>query len=478
MAVTRKQMIECEQNCNLSTDELMEMVGRRCALVLMEEIRKNQSVLILSGKGNNGGDGFVIGRILHQNQYPVQVYLAEHEIVSETAQNMANLIDDKLFVHDDIMNVIDQSDVIIDCVYGFSFKGNLSDEIAGLFDAVNQSNARVFSIDINSGLEADTGRKDPCAIVSEMTLALGHLKIAHLLSKDHQCFKTCRKIELDIPTPKSSHLFEMNERRFKKMLPVKAVDSYKNVNGRTMCIAGSQNTMGAALLCAQAAWKTGIGYLHLASEPQVLQTMVQTFPVCVTHDITTSIQLLLEAVDSAVIGCGCDHMPNFENLLISLLEDCQLPLVLDAYALRILSEHLSVLDAARCPVILTPHLSEFSALCSCSVSEIKKNKLALALQFAKDHGVILVLKGPHTLVASPDGRLYINQTGHQNLAKAGSGDVLAGLIGGFAAQQIDPFEACCMAVWMHGKASDLSDVPDQIFSACDLLDALKLVYKH
>lgn len=478
MIVTRNQMIECELDSNQSVEELMEKAGRGCAYALMDDISPQSNVLILSGKGNNGGDGFVIARILLEHHYSVQVYLAENTIVSKAAQMMADLLPPELFVSEDIMNVIDQSDVIVDCIYGFSFHGQIKDEFIGLFDAVNQSEARIFSIDLNSGLEADTGCCDPHTIRSESTLVLGHYKIAHLMQKDHQCFQKLKMIELDLPAVKSETLFEMNTSLFKKLLPVKAIDSYKNVNGRTLCIAGSNQTLGAALLCTQSAWKTGIGYLHLASEKEVLPAVVQSFPVTVTHDIAaSSLAELLHEADSVVIGCGCDSMKNFEELLISLLEDSQLPVVADAYALRVLSGHLHLLDSARCPVICTPHLGEFSALCNCSVQEIKNNKLQMALAFAQQHKITLVLKGPHTIVASADGRLYINQTGHQNLAKAGSGDVLAGLIAGFCAQQLDPFEACCMAVWMHGRASDLSPVADQVFSASDLLDALNLVYQ-
>ncbi len=477
MVVTRSQMIQCELNSNQSVEELMEKAGQGCAYALMEEIHPENSILILCGKGNNGGDGFVIARILLEHHYHVQLYLAEKMIVSDAAKAMADRLPPDIFVDEDVMNLIDQSDVIVDCIYGFSFHGQIRHELAGLFDAVNQSDARVFSIDINSGLEADTGHKDVHTIHSHTTLVLGYYKIAHLLQKDHQCFEKLKLIELDLPSLDSSALFEMNASLFKKLLPVKSIDSYKNVNGRTLCIAGSNQTIGAALLCAQAAWKTGIGYLHLASEKNVLSAMVQSFPVTVTHDVAdSSITELLHEADSVVIGCGCDHMQNFSDMLLTLLEDSQLPVVADAYALRVLSENLQFLDAARCPVICTPHLGEFSALCSCSVQEIKKNKLQLAKDFATEHGVILVLKGPHTIVASSDGRIYINQTGHQNLAKAGSGDVLAGLIAGFCAQQIDPFEACCMAVWMHGRASDLSPVADPVFSAVDLLKALELVY--
>ena len=478
MIVTRKQMIECELNSNLSVEELMEKAGRGCAYALMDEISLEKDLLILCGKGNNGGDGFVIARILLENQYRVKVYLAENTITSETALKMAKRLNPDVFVEEDIMNIIDQSDVIVDCIYGFSFHGEIKNELIGLFDAVNQSEAQIFSVDLNSGLEADTGCKDPHTLISETTLVLGHFKIAHLLRKDHQCFQKLKLIELDLPEPQNSILFELNASIFKKLLPVKAVDSYKNVNGRTLCITGSSQMIGAALLCTQAAWKTGIGYLHLASEKEVLQAAVQAFPVTVTHDLAhSSIPELLYEADSVVIGCGCDHLEKFDEILISLLEDAQLPVVIDAYALRRMSQHLHVLDASRCPVILTPHLGEFSDLCSCSVQEIKKDKLQLAKMFAQQHGVTLVLKGPHTIVAAADGRLYINQTGHQNLAKAGSGDVLAGLIAGFCAQQLDPFIACCMAVWMHGKASDITTVPDPVFSASDLLKALELIYQ-
>ena len=469
-------MIQCELNSNLSEDELMEMAGRQCAYALMNEIRKEDQILILCGKGNNGGDGFVIGRILMQNHYQVQIYLTENTISSDTARMMADQLSPNVFVDEDILNVIDHSDVIVDCVYGFSFRGSLNDEMAGLFDAVNQSEARVFSIDLNSGMEADSGKTDPHTIISEMTLVLGHYKIAHLFKKDHQCFKELKLIDLALPAPEKTDLFEMNEKTFKKLLPRKAIDSYKNVNGRTLCIAGSTNTAGAAILCGLGAWKSGIGYLHLVSDESVLSHMVQRFPVTVTHT-TDEIGTLSDKLDSIAIGCGCDRMDDFENILLTLLEDSTLPCVVDAYGLRVLADHLHALDGARSDVILTPHLGEFAALSKISAKEILKDKVSIAKQFAEEHGVTLVLKGPHTLVVSYDGRMYVNQTGHQNLAKAGSGDVLAGLIAGFCAQNIDSFTACCMAVWLHGKASDLSPVADPVFSAMDLLDSINEVYK-
>ncbi|MBR5207699.1 MAG: NAD(P)H-hydrate dehydratase [Erysipelotrichaceae bacterium] len=155
-----------------------------------------------------------------------------------------------------------------------------------------------------------------------------------------------------------------------------------------------------------------------------------------------------------------------------------LPCVVDAYGLRVLCDHLHVLDGARSEVILTPHLGEFASLSKISANEILKDKVNIAKEFAKEHGVTLVLKGPNTLVVSYDGRMYVNQTGHQNLAKAGSGDVLAGLIGGFCAQNLDPFTASCMAVWLHGKAADISLVADPVFSALDLLDGINEIYKN
>lgn len=477
MIVTRQQMIECEMNSHLSEAELMEMAGRQCAYALMDEIRKENQVLILCGKGNNGGDGFVMARFLLQHNVPVKVYLAEKEVKSNTACSMMQQLDSDIFIDEDIMNVIDTSDVIVDCVYGFSFRGQLNEEIAGLFDAVNQSEARVFSVDINSGMEADTGNYDPHAILSEVTFALGHYKICHLFQKDHQCFQKLKLIEMDLPSPKESSLMELNENSFKKKLPVKAIDSYKNVNGRTLCITGCRKMPGAAILSGISAWKTGIGYLHLASEETVKMQMVQKFPVAVTHDLE-EIDTLSDKLDSVVIGCGCDGLPDFENILFRLLEDSTLPCVVDAYGLRVLSDHLHLLDGARAEVILTPHLGEFAALSKISAKEILKDKVNIAKHFAQEHGVTLVLKGPNTLVVSSDGRMYVNQTGHQNLAKAGSGDVLAGLIGGFCAQQLDPFTACCMAVWLHGQAADCSDVPDPSFSAMDLLDSIDFVYRQ
>lgn len=472
MIATKNQMLEMEKATGLSERALIEKVGRKTAGAIAKRCTPSQHLVMLCGTGNNGQDGLAIATHLFQWDYAITVVLVDPEHTDLSFFPLPNSVYLSLELWTD---QLDQYDVLIDCVYGFGFQLPLCDQLISLFNAINESNLLVYSVDLNSGLEADTGCCAPCALHSQITFALGALKPAHLLNKEHGLFDEVVLIDLDL-TEEPSCYQQMDKQRMLKILPKKAVNSYKSQNGQCLNIAGSKGMAGACLLSTKAAMISGVGYMHVLLEEEIYPVVATQALSAVYHfPKETALSVLLQKADAVLAGCGCNGMPQFFSLMEQLMDDCSLPLVLDAWALRWLADHMELCSTYKGPLILTPHLGEFAALSKKTIREINDQKLTLTRLFCEEHDCILVLKGPNTLIMHPDGRCYINQTGNPKLAKAGSGDVLAGLIVGLMAQHTDPFEACMLAVWLHGLAADESKKSEWTFLPEDILDEVQRI---
>lgn len=454
MIVSKKEMIELEKNTGLSEEELIKKAGFRCAKEIAKRTNLDHKILVFCGKGNNGQDGLELARHLSDWGYNIHVALVfEQGTDIQRIQNKSSM----LIELNSALKQIKEFDLLIDCIFGFSFHLPISCELAHLFDQINESQVPVYSIDLNSGMEADTGRVAQSTIKSKITFALGAYKVSHKLRKDHQCFEKCILIPLDFKPVKTLYE-EMDHEKIKKILPIKKEDSHKTQNGRCLIYAGSEGMAGAAVLCLQGVKASGAAYIRAYISRSIYPILANHAISTVFHFIekTTIDELLLQS-DAIVSGPGNTRDNQFEKTMHKLLQ-CSLPQVVDASALRWLSDHLNLIKESKKTLILTPHLGEFSALCKKSVDEIKQNKLEIMKDFVKEYPCVLVLKGPCTIVMNAQGRTYINQTGNCRLAKAGSGDVLAGLIGGFLSQHCDAFEAASAAVWLHGKAADQSSI--------------------
>lgn len=262
---------------------------------------------------------------------------------------------------------------------------------------------------------------------------------------------------------------QMNKKTFIDHFPIAAVDSHKTQNGRLTVIAGSGMISGAALFNLKAASTMGCGYIHAVIEPLQLGILAPQCPWVLYHADLKTWQS-----DAAIIGGGCEERADFEKLTRQILES-DIPVVIDAYALRLIAR--KSLSASLTPKhILTPHLGEFSELSGLSIERILFDPLNAAVNYAKENQITLVLKGTHTIVT--DGKdTMINTTGNQGLAKAGSGDVLAGLIGGLAARGVDSLTAAKMAVWIHGLAAERCAQRYSIttMQPTDLIDEIRLI---
>ena len=460
MIVTREEMLLIEQGSGQSVDALMKQAGTACAARIRELTSSEDSILILCGKGNNGGDGFVIAKDLTDRQ--VRVFLTDGDPVSAAAMNAFQQLNQDLFVSaDDFAAVLAECTVIIDAVYGFGFHGSLNDAMRPLFRTVNQTDKMIISIDINSGCECDSGRCDPDAIRSDLTLALDCYKPFHMLRKHHHMFQAAELIPLGLPHEHVQGLTEMDEDRFLDLYPERDENAYKGTYGKTFIIAGSRGMAGALCLNLIGARTAGAGYVCCLCDESIYPLAAARcltpvfYPLGNDIDRQNALQAVLKQASSVSFGSGVNRLPGREEILDTLLAQCRVPLVLDAEGLRMIGSP-ERLKQAGCPLILTPHIGEFSALSHMSAEEIEADRIAAAARFAKEYNVVLVLKGAHTIVASPKGDLYINQSGNAALAQAGSGDLLTGMIAGLLPQIGDVYMSTVAAVWLHGHLADMA----------------------
>lgn len=454
MIIHTRGMKEIEQKSGYSNAELMEKAGHALANAIIPHLSKETNILLLCGKGNNGGDGFVLARLL--KAYHISVLLPEGKPVTREAQAAYAEMPRKFqkpLKKTDIL--IEESDIIIDAMYGFSYHGTLKNNIRSLFQKVNASKAVVYSIDINSGAEADTGNYNTDAIRSDITFALGCYKPFHMLRKDHHLFNKAEVLSLDIPLNSNAFFYEMDEDTFFTTFPKKQEDAYKGTFGKCGIIAGSYGMAGALMLNITGARTTGASYI-LAACPDCI------YPIAASHFITPVyhpynennmhdvIPAMLKQVRAIAFGSGCTNFYKKGELLDMVLQNATCPVVLDAEGLRLLVHNYYILQFVKVPVILTPHIGEFAAILNKPVTEVMQNRFSLAKEFAARWHVYIVLKGPHTIVVSPDGKTYINQSGCQALATAGSGDLLTGILTGLIPMYDDLFTAIISAVWLHG----------------------------
>lgn len=460
MTADAQEMRQMEQASGLTSFKLMEKAGTAVALKIYESAPVHCRICILCGRGNNGGDGLVAARLLAPS-YQVSVLLADGEPLTKEARREYKKIDAALVLAEkDWRNEVKKADVIIDAVYGYSYHGALNQELADLFDLINDLHKTVYAIDINSGCESDTGHCDPHALHSTMTFALFCRKPFHLMNKEHGMFNECIVLPMPLQAVPSSRYLHMDEELFFAHFPKKKINAYKGSYGKTLLIGGCFGMAGAVSLNILGAKTLGAPYINCALPEEIYNIVSTQHITTVFHPFghQTVLQVLEPLVIDARVcafGSGCACMDRRNDVLDFVLQNCHAPIILDAAAIRLLKHNTWVLRFAQAPIILTPHLGEFADLVNQPTAYIKEHKLECAAKFARENKVTVVLKGPNTIAAFPNGEIYINQSGNQALAQAGAGDLLTGMLAGTLTFTTDVTAAVCMAVWLHGYLADL-----------------------
>ena len=458
MIVSRKEMLEIEEKSGLSSFDLINLVGKKLAVHLLPYLDVKSNILVLAGNGNNGADCFAL--INNLKQFHIKLILVNglpnNPDVMKIYQQVSPLIIQPLTALDTCLK---ECDVIIDGIFGFGYRGKLSEDKRVVFKQIQNANKPIYSIDINSGAECDSAMHDSFALHSTVTFAIDCYKPFHILQKYHHLFDKLELISLDIPHPKQSSFLEMNQTLFFQNLAKRKETAHKGSNGKILLVGGSYGMAGAISLNITGAKALGFPYIEVGCIDGIYPIVAtkHTTPVFhpfSAHNVEQQLASTIEHVNAAAFGSGVTQMFEKELCLDLMIQKCHAPLILDAEGIRMLRYNTWKLRFAKSPIILTPHIGEFADLFHLEKEEVMRNPLHYALKCAKELKVYIVLKSAHTIIATPNGQCYINQTGNEALAQAGSGDLLTGMLTALLAYHCDIFTSLRMGVWLHGYIAD------------------------
>ena len=489
---------------------LMENAGRAIVQSIYSNFPEASRIAILVGKGNNGGDGLVIARHLVMFDVSVIVFLfSPPDGFQGDAQTNLSIVQ-KLGVpmrevnSETDLNQIEESltgvDLVVDSIFGTGLRGGIHGYIADAIRLVNKMSMPILAVDIPSGLNADGGRVEGACICADITLTIGLPKLGLLT---YPGVASTGGLEI-VPTyevgfPESiiaTHNISLNWMQREdavRLLPDRIPDSYKTNYGRVFVVAGSIGMTGAAALASESVLRVGAGLVTLgipASLNQVLEvklTEVMTLPLPETNQgsialaAESEIEEYIGQTNSVLaIGPGLSQHVETVELVHRLVSQHDAPMVVDADALNAIAQDLEILKLLDSRSVLTPHPGEMSRLLGVPVSEIEADRVNISQKFARDHRLVLVLKGVPSIIARYDGQVWINSTGNAGMATAGIGDVLTGVIAGLIAQGIDSFEAAVLGVYVHGFAGDLvsESVGQHGMVAGDLLEYLPIAMEQ
>ena len=470
--------------CGIPGVVLMENAGRGAAVLVRKHMGDlyGRRVGIICGRGNNGGDGFVMGRIFYGWGANVRFYLLGRmdQVTGDAGINLQAALNMGL----EVVEVADESgldhlvlnefDILADAILGTG----LNSEVRGLYrdviDRINRSGRPVAAVDIPSGLSADSGRILGLAVRADLTVTFGLPKIGLLTPPGEQLAGRLEVVDIGIPPhvlaeadPRKELILEDT---LKGLLNPRVVDGHKGLYGHVLVVAGSTGKTGAAALTSLGAARSGAGLVTLAVaeslnpilENKTTEVMTEPLPEEAPGILGPAaldrILALAENKSVVALGPGLGTAESTSRLVVQLLEQCDTPVVIDADGLNCLAGDPAVLKSIRKEAVITPHPGEMSRLTGLRTSEIADDRLAAARDFAAKYGVVCVLKGYRTVVAAPQGDLYLNTTGGPYMASGGMGDVLTGMIAGLVSQGLSPLDAARLGVYVHGMAADQTAV--------------------
>jgi NAD(P)H-hydrate epimerase len=482
---------------------LMENAGKEAAFFIGQKIFSgltNKRVIIVVGKGNNAGDGFVLARHLINMGIHTRIFLLNkpeefspdalqnYRIISSMGVRIQVLSSEKDLQSLKIAFLY--TDIVVDAVFGTGFKGIPPAFFAKVFDVINSSGISVVAIDIPSGIEADNGKVNGKAIRATWTLAMGLPKLGTMVDAGSTYAGEVIVIDISLPRALLSEktlLHNIITKKFcKEINPDRIADSHKGNYGHLLAVGGSADMCGAAILTASAGMRSGCGLVTLALPksiralvaPQIPQSLTRSCPETdqgsFAKEASVELQQSVGGVQALVIGPGISR--NLETMIFvrQLVAHSKIPVLLDADALYAFKDKLDLLKQRQGPVVITPHPGEMAMLTGQTIEEVQNARLETARKFASDYGVTVILKGYRTIISTKFGENYISVNGSSGMAKAGSGDVLAGLVGGLLAQGMKPSEAAVLGVYLHSRSGEMcaEKSSEQGMHAFDLVENL------
>ncbi|MET0501725.1 MAG: NAD(P)H-hydrate dehydratase [Candidatus Binatia bacterium] len=505
LVVTAEQMREMDrltiQKYGVPSLSLMERAGEGITKAILDNFGRaaKKGVLIVAGKGNNGGDGFVVARLLKKKRIPCEVVLLARtrELSPDAVHNhraYTKLRGKTVEVADGSLGLLSEhiagQGLLVDAILGTGTKNVVGGVFGEAITLMNASGLPIVAVDIPSGLDTDNGTPLGAAIQAEMTVALAYPKLGEVIYPGLNYVGDlaiadigidCRAVEEIAP---SIELMERDEVR--RLVPIREPDSHKGTYGHVLVMAGSRGKTGAAILASRAAIRSGAGLVTLAASRSLndifatalVEVMTEPLPNNAAEEIQPlgdeAWRRLLERKDALLFGPGIGVNDATRSMLLWLLRNLEIPWVVDADGLNNLALEVDRLRSAKTPPILTPHPGEMARLIAKDTATVNQKRVDVARCFAMERGCHVVLKGARTVIATAAGKVFINSTGNPGMATGGMGDVLAGILTALLGQGFSPEDAMKLGVYLHGFVADrlAAEQGELGLIASDIIDGL------
>ncbi|MDD4688552.1 MAG: NAD(P)H-hydrate dehydratase [Eubacteriales bacterium] len=472
LIATPTQMNNIDQRAVKKGVPSLLLMENAASAVVCELPPKAKSFLVVCGSGNNGGDGYAVARQLFCSGKMVEVLCVSPPKTDDAKLNYKYAKD--IGVPFVTFDKLKEYDVIIDAMLGTGLSGDVRQEQKEIIEYINNTKSYIISVDVPSGTDGASGITCGISVKADKTVTFALIKQGQLWS-DNVGKLVLKSISIPIDAINEENIttYLLEKSDVKQMLPQRSTDSHKGSCGKILVVAGSEGMTGAARLSCEAALRSGCGLVKLAiprslnivMEKTLIEAMtipVAEFDGAISQESVGEISSHLKNSDVLLIGCGLSTKPQTKRAFAEIIKQSNLPMVIDADGLNILSEDIHLIDGKN--VVITPHLMEFSRLSGLTIEEINKDKVTVATMFATKYNVVLVLKGKGTVIALPDGRCYINNTGNEGMATGGSGDVLVGMIASFIGQGMTTQNAALCGVYLHGLSGDIAKEYKGIYS--------------
>lgn len=487
---------------------LMERAALQTAKVVMDRYGADIYVGVMAGSGNNGGDGIAIARILQEEGIRTEINLIgdSSKLSTEAAVQLETAKKLKIPIHYGVEHTL--YDVIVDAIFGIGITRNVEGKYRKAIEAVNASKAKVVAVDIPSGVNTDDGSIMGCAVKADITVTFAYRKLGLMLYPGASCAGEVICAPIGIPGAvtenKRTGIVTFTDVKKDLHFPERNPSGNKGTFGKVLLIAGSRNMGGACFLSALSAYRAGAGMVRIFTASQNRESLLKKLPEAIvdsyedencndgknldnesamlTREESDALALGIEWADIVAVGPGISMSEKAKAILERTLNQCEKPMVIDADALNLLAQNAELLrlfeygaGKSGSDVIFTPHLGEFSRLMKCPVAKIKTDLIGSCKAFSKKYDVSLVCKDARTLVVRRGKLTYLNSSGNDGMATAGSGDVLTGIIAGLLAQGYSGFEAAVMGTYAHGLAGDIArrNTSAYYIMAQDIIKSLK-----
>lgn len=499
--VTAKEMYEIDRYAmevaGIDGKILMENAGRSIASRAVTLIDGSQPILVLVGSGNNGGDGFVIARTLLNQGFDIFVaqLVPDHKIKGDAAYHRQLYINfggviQRVQGAEELKPFLEKSAVVVDAILGIGFSGELRSPLKQMISVVNECGALKLSVDIPSGIPADEGLPFSTGFNADYTFVIEHPKPSTFLIDCNPFYGVWEIVKIGLPFTVFEKRNDCNvweDKNVRSTLPRRSDYSHKGNHGKGLIIGGCLEMPGSVTMTALAALRSGAGLLTVGTVREAIPSIASNCVEATFHSIAsregyiTGRPLInLSPYDAIAIGMGMGRSNDTALFTRSVLENADIPVLVDADGLYHIKGDLSLLAKRQNTTVLTPHPGEMAMLMDCTVSEILAKPFEVSKSFACTYGVFLVLKGVFTIITDPKGNQWINTTGNAGLAKGGSGDVLSGVILTLMMQNKTTHEALANGVFIHGKAAEAM-VSHQHSSydllATDVINGLSSVFR-